>query len=53
MPEDKYLSVTEAAKHYDVPAHKIRNAIKKGLIPAKKVGWNWMIPVATMPATLE
>lgn len=45
----EYMSVTQAAEHYNVPAYKIRNAIKTGKLPAKKIGWSWLIPVATMP----
>lgn len=37
------LTTREAAERLKVPTYKILKAIQKGILPAQKKGWIWMI----------
>ena len=53
MATDTLLSISEAAKIAGCHPQKIHRAIRSKILPATKVGWNWVIKRDDLDAFLQ
>lgn len=53
MAEQELLSLSEAAKRYDVPVPTLRSAVQQGNIIAKKIGSQWVVAPEQVERYLE
>lgn len=45
----KFRTTSQVAEQYGVTQHDVQNAIKKGLIPAQKIGYFYVIWAEDLP----
>ena len=50
--ETPLLSISEAARIAECHPQKIHRAIRRGKLPAVRVGWNWVIKKADLDTFL-
>ena len=46
MQREKLLTITEAARRFDVAEETLRRAAREGRLRAAKFGWAWMLNAA-------
>ena len=44
-----WLSSRDVARHYGIDVSHVLYATRRGLIPAHKVGWNWLYKRKELP----
>lgn len=49
----KYIPVSEAAHQLGVPHYKVQREIKKGNLPAIRVGWQYLIKKSDLKKYME
>lgn len=47
----RFRTTSQVAERYGVTQHDVQNAIKKGLIPAQKIGYFYVIWEGDLPDT--